>query len=285
MNIKEALDTGAGILKSSNIQTPVREAGVLLAFALKKDLSYVFAHPEENLTLRHEREYLDIVRKRSRRMPFQYISKSQEFMSLEFYVDQNCLIPRPETEILAEAALDVIKRYEKPVRVLDIGTGSGAIAVSIAYYDENTIVDALDISEGALRIAMANAEKHGVSDRINFIHADFRQFSTDKPYSVVISNPPYIPRGEIKNLMPEVSEYEPEIALDGGEDGLCFYRLIASKLKNLLTPRGTVLTEVGMGQHLTVKNYFEKEGMNVSVLKDLAGIDRVVAGSFGNIFR
>ncbi|NLM09680.1 MAG: peptide chain release factor N(5)-glutamine methyltransferase [Clostridiaceae bacterium] len=284
MNIKEALAVAVKILKSRNIQAPVREAGVLLAYVLKKDLSYIYAHPEDILSEKAESEYMDAVRKRSNRMPFQYITKHQEFMSLDFYVNNSCLIPRPDTEVLVEAALSVIKKYKSPVRVLDIGTGSGAIAVSVAYYDKNTVIDAIDISESALQVAVKNAKKHQVHNRINFKNEDFMHFMPEKPYSVVISNPPYIPGEEIKNLMPEVANYEPVLALDGGEDGLDFYRVIASKLKGLLTPDGTVLTEVGMGQHVQVKELFEKEGMEVSVLKDLAGINRVVLGTFGNIF-
>lgn len=280
MNIREALNEAVSILKNSNIETPAREAGVLLAFVLKKDLSYIYAHPEENLPDGILREFIDAVGRRSRRMPFQYISNRQEFMSLEFYVDQNCLVPRPDTEILVEAALEAVKKYKGPVRVLDIGTGSGAIAVSIAYYAENTVVDAIDISENALTVAVKNAEKYSTAERINFINADINRFTPEKPYSVVVSNPPYIPRGEIEKLMPEVACYEPVIALDGGEDGLDFYRIIASKLENLLYPDGTVLVEVGIGQYAYVRELFEKKGMRVSVLKDLAGTDRVVLGSF-----
>lgn len=280
LNIREALNEAVSILKNSNIETPAREAGVLLAFVLKKDLSYIYAHPEENLPDGILREFIDAVGRRSRRMPFQYISNRQEFMSLEFYVDPNCLVPRPDTEILVEAALEAVKKYKGPVRVLDIGTGSGAIAVSIAYYAENTVVDAIDISENALTVAVKNAEKYSTAERINFINADINRFTPEKPYSVVVSNPPYIPRGEIEKLMPEVACYEPVIALDGGEDGLDFYRIIASKLENLLYPDGTVLVEVGIGQHAYVRELFEKKGMRVSVLKDLAGTDRVVLGSF-----
>ncbi|AGC67138.1 release factor glutamine methyltransferase PrmC [Thermoclostridium stercorarium subsp. stercorarium DSM 8532] len=284
MNIKEALETAGKILKSRNIQTPVREAGVLLAHVIKKDLSYIYAHSEEKLSDELVREFFDVVGKRGSGMPFQYISNRQEFMSLDFYVDQNCLIPRPDTEILVEAALKVIKKYQSPVRILDIGTGSGAIAVSIAYYDKNTVINAIDISENALEIAAANAAKHGVEGRINFINADIRHFTAKKPYAVVVSNPPYIPSGEIENLMPEVAHFEPLIALDGGEDGMDFYRVIASKLESLLTSDGTVLTEVGIGQDSFVMELFEEKGMNVEVLKDLAGINRVVVGCFGKIF-
>lgn len=269
MTIKEALALAIDILKSKNIQTPVREAGVLLGYVMKKDLSYIYAHHEEKLSDELIDEFIEAVKKRSQRMPFQYISNNQEFMSLDFFVNRNSLIPRPDTEILVEAALDVIKKYKSPVRVLDIGTGSGAIAVSIAWYNENTVIDAIDISESALQVAIANSRKHKVYDRIRFINQDFMHFNAEKPYSVVVSNPPYIPCGEIKDLMPEVADYEPVLALDGGQDGLDFYRAIASKLTNLLTPDGIVLTEVGIGQHTQVKELFEKEGMSVKVIKIL----------------
>lgn len=278
MNIKEALADACSILKSGNVETPVREAGVLLAFVMKKDLSYIYAHPEENLPDETIRIYMEAVKKRSERMPFQYITGHQEFMSLDFFVNTSTLIPRPDTEVLVEAALDVIKEYKSSVRVLDIGTGSGAIAVSVAYYAENTVIDAIDISENALKVAAANARKHRVDNRIHFINTDFMDFKAEKPYSIVLSNPPYIPDREIKNLMPEVAHYEPLLALDGGEDGLKFYRAIASGISNLLTPGGTVLTEVGMGQDGQVKEIFEKAGMTVTVIKDLSGINRVVCG-------
>jgi len=284
LNIREALDTARKILADSNIVTPAREAGVLLAFTLGKDLSYIYAHPEQSLENGILHKFMDAVEKRSKRMPFQYISNRQEFMSLDFYVDQNCLVPRPETEILTEAAIGAVKKYTGTVRVLDIGTGSGAIAVSIAYYAPDAEVDAIDISEGALHVAAQNAKRHNVFGRVNFIHADINGFSAVKPYRVIVSNPPYIPSREIENLMPEVACYEPVTALDGGEDGLYFYRIIGSKLKELLTPDGTVLVEVGAGQHEYVREIFEKNGMRVSVLKDLAGTDRVVLGTFGNIF-
>lgn len=144
---------------------------------MKKDISWIYAHSEDKLANELIDEYMEAVAKRSGRMPFQYISKNQEFMSLDFYVDENCLIPRPDTEILVETALKVIGDYnsenKSPARVLDIGTGSGAIAVSIAYYGKNVVVDAIDISEKALEIAKMNARNHHVHDKIHFINADF----------------------------------------------------------------------------------------------------------------
>ena len=283
MDVKHALSVASNILKSKDIEAPVREAGVLLAFVMKKDISWIYAHSEDKLANELIDEYMEAVAKRSGRMPFQYISKNQEFMSLDFYVDENCLIPRPDTEILVETALKVIGDYnsenKSPARVLDIGTGSGAIAVSIAYYGKNVVVDAIDISEKALEIAKMNARNHHVHDKIHFINADFFSFKPSQPYLVVISNPPYITNEEIDHLMPEVKDFEPKLALAGGEDGLCFYRGIASNVRQLLMSGGTVLTEVGIGQDVQVKELFENQGLSVSVYKDFAGINRVISGT------
>lgn len=282
MNVKHALSIASDILRSNDIEAPVREAGVLLAFVMKKDISCVYAHLEDELTNELKDAYMEVVAKRSGRVPFQHISNNQEFMSLDFYVDENCLIPRPDTEILVETALQIIKGYNSerkgPIRILDIGTGSGAIAVSLTYYDKNVVVDAIDISKKALEIAKMNAQKHLVHDRIRLINADFFSFKPTKPYHMVVSNPPYIPNEEINHLMPEVRVYEPTLALDGGEDGLCFYRGIASSIRHLLVQGGTVLTEVGIGQDAQVKEIFENQGLSVSVYKDYAGINRVLCG-------
>lgn len=282
MNVKHALSIASDILRSNDIEAPVREAGVLLAFVMKKDISCVYAHLEDELTNELKDAYMEVVAKRSGRVPFQHISNNQEFMSLDFYVDENCLIPRPDTEILVETALQIIKGYNSerkgPIRILDIGTGSGAVAVSLTYYDKNVVVDAIDISKKALEIAKMNAQKHLVHDRIRLINADFFSFKPTKPYHMVVSNPPYIPNEEINHLMPEVRVYEPTLALDGGEDGLCFYRGIASSIRHLLVQGGTVLTEVGIGQDAQVKEIFENQGLSVSVYKDYAGINRVLCG-------
>lgn len=282
LNVKHALSIASDILRSNDIEAPVREAGVLLAFVMKKDISCVYAHLEDELTNELKDAYMEVVAKRSGRVPFQHISNNQEFMSLDFYVDENCLIPRPDTEILVETALQIIKGYNSenkdPIRILDIGTGSGAIAVSLTYYDKNVVVDAIDISKKALEIAKMNAQKHLVHDRIRLINADFFSFKPTKPYHMVVSNPPYIPKEEINHLMPEVRVYEPTLALDGGEDGLCFYRGIASSIRQLLVQGGTALTEVGIGQDAQVKEIFENQGLSVSIYKDYAGINRVLCG-------
>jgi len=280
LTIIEALTKAGAFLQAGNIEAPAKEAGVLLAFLLERDVSYLYAHPETPLLPEILNKYTEIVQKRGEAMPFQYISSNQEFMSLDFHVNPHCLIPRPETEILVEKALSWIEEKENrhSIRILDIGTGSGAIAVSMAYYSKNTVIDALDLSDEALKTAELNAKRYKVTDRINFIEADFLKWKAGNPYSLVLSNPPYIPHREIKNLMPGVRAYEPVMALDGGDDGLIFYHAIADKIPGLLDEKGSVMVEVGLGQSENVEYIFREKGLTVSVLTDLAGIPRVVFG-------
>lgn len=279
MTVHEALGWAGSILKEDNIETPVKEAGVLLAFVLSKELSWLYAHPQAVLSSCQEEKFRESVGLRARGMPYQYISHKQEFMSLEFYVDSNCLIPRADTEILVEAALAWMQENPlRPMRILDIGTGSGAIAVSIARYCADAEIDAMDLSAGALRIAEENARRHKVLDRIRFFKADFLAWEPSAAYPLIVSNPPYIPRNELNGLMPAVRDHEPHMALDGGEDGLLFYRAIAVRAHRLLMPGGAVFTEVGIHQAGQVSRLYEQQGLTVRVCKDLSGIDRVVCG-------
>jgi release factor glutamine methyltransferase len=279
LTVFEAIEKASEILKKNNIETPAKEAGVLLAFVMCKDVSWLYAHPECTLSTEQAERYEQIVKKRSAGMPYQYITNKQEFMSLDFYVNPSCLIPRPETEIIVEAALLWIKSNPEPsIRVVDIGTGSGAIAVSIAKYCETAFVDAIELSKEALQVAEINAERHNVKSRIKFIHEDFLQWEPGTPYSVVLSNPPYIRSGQLCSLMPGVRDYEPHTALDGGKDGLLFYKCISRKINRLLMPGGAIFVEVGIGQAGHVRKYFTGQSLKTEVYKDLAGIDRVVAG-------
>lgn len=279
MNVFEAVRNAAEVLKNKGIENPIWEAGLLMSFVLKKDISYVFAHHDYSLSPETCEKYKELVRLRADGMPYQYITQNQEFMSLDFFVSSGCLVPRPETEILAEAALSWIKeKNSDAVRVLDIGTGSGAIAVSIAYYAANTVVHAIDISREAIETAKRNAKKHKVNNRIHFIQKDFFGWEPDSPYDIVVSNPPYIPGPEISLLPAGIINYEPVTALDGGPDGLMFYREIAVKINKLLNPEGTVFVEVGAGQARSVSDIFENCGLLTSVYRDLSGTERVVRG-------
>jgi len=279
LNVHEAVRDAAGMLKNSGIENPLFEAALLMGFVLNKDISYVYAHYDDPLSPDEYEKYIGLVSIRAGGMPYQYITQNREFMSLNFFVSSGCLVPRPETEILTEAALSWIEHKKSgEIRVLDIGTGSGAIAVSIAYYASNTVVDAIDISSEAIEIAERNAKTHSVNSRIHFMRKDLFDWEPDSPYDVVLSNPPYIPTPEIVSLPAGIARYEPITALDGGPDGLMFYHEIAAKINKLLKPEGAVFVEVGAGQAQFVSDLFESCGLLTSVYRDLAGIERVVRG-------
>jgi release factor glutamine methyltransferase len=279
LNVFEAVQGAALMLKDNGIENPVWEAGLLMGFVLKKDISYIYTHHDHPLSPGDYEKYMDLARTRANGMPYQYITQNQEFMSLDFFVTSGCLVPRPETETLVDAALSrIIEKAGSEIRVLDIGTGSGAIAVSIAYYASVTVVDAIDVSHKAIEAAKHNAKTHAVNNRVHFLQKDFFSWVPDSPYDIVLSNPPYIPSSEISSLPAGIIEYEPVAALDGGPDGLMFYREIAAKIEKLLKPGGSVFVETGAGQAGFVSDIFENHGLYTSVYRDLAGTERVVRG-------
>jgi release factor glutamine methyltransferase len=224
--------------------------------------------------------FKQMIARRAARMPLAYILGRREFYSIELKVDSSVLIPRPETETLVNAALDFIGTREG-LRILDIGTGSGAIALAVAVHRPSTQIVATDISPAALAVARANADSLGIGVRIDFIHADcWPPQGADAAlgrYDVIISNPPYIAEADLDFLEPEVRQYEPRIALTPGVDGLSFYRRIAAGLADHLAPGGAVLLELGYGLAQAVAEIFRHGGMaSVNVMDDLAGIPRVL---------
>ena len=256
-NVKEWLSYGKNILKKSKIESYSIDAEVLLMTVLNFTRTELFTKDSYGLTKNETGKYMKFLEKRKNFMPVQYIVEKCEFMGLDFNVNPSTLIPRGDTEILVEYAINSIKK-NKFKTVLDIGTGSGAIAVSIAYYCPNVKVTAADISEKALKTAKKNAEKNSVRQRIDFIKSDIFENVISK-YDVIISNPPYIKSDVIKTLMPQVKEYEPISALDGGNDGLYFYKKIISNCEN----------------YLSEKNFTE-----IKTTKDYAGLDRVISSVY-----
>lgn len=206
--------------------------------------------------------------------PVQYIVGGCEFMSLWFNVNSSTLIPRCDTEILVEYLID--KLNGKQVRILDIGTGSGCIAISLAHYLPESEVLSIDISDKALKTAKENAKINGVSERCHFEHCDILSYIPNFPADVVVSNPPYIPKADIHTLDKKVKEFEPLTALDGGEDGLIFYRRISNDIP--ISPEGILAFEVGIGQANDVANIMSERFKEIKIIKDLSGIDRVVCG-------
>ena len=255
------------------------DAEVLLMTVLNFTRTELFTKDSYGLTKNETGKYMKFLEKRKNFMPVQYIVEKCEFMGLDFNVNPSTLIPRGDTEILVEYAINSIKK-NKFKTVLDIGTGSGAIAVSIAYYCPNVKVTAADISEKALKTAKKNAEKNSVRQRIDFIKSDIFENVISK-YDVIISNPPYIKSDVIKTLMPQVKEYEPISALDGGNDGLYFYKKIISNCENYLNKNGELLFEIGYDQSFEVSRLLsEKNFTEIKTTKDYAGLDRVISSVY-----
>ncbi|HHW66283.1 MAG TPA: peptide chain release factor N(5)-glutamine methyltransferase [Epulopiscium sp.] len=279
--IEKVLAEGKALLKDAHIRTWALDGEILLSHVLSFSRVQLFTHSKDEISEEQEKVYKDLIYRRLKGTPTQYLTNEQEFMSLPFYVNNHVLIPRQDTEILVETALELIDR-KKEFQVLDVCTGSGCIGISIAYYAPLSRVIGIDISEPALNVAEHNAKLNQVNDRIHFIKGNlFKGVPEDLKGTIdmIVSNPPYIPTDEIKGLMKEVSEYEPTIALDGGKDGLDFYRFIVKDGKEYLKSGGILLFEIGYNQGDEVAWLLKSHGFNsVEIKKDLAGLNRVVFG-------
>lgn len=276
MQIKEVIRKGMIKLKTNGVDEPNVKARLLMQYILKKPREYILVYDKEELTLRQEVNYFKGIKKLIEGVPLQHITKSQEFMKLNFYVDQDVLIPRPDTEILVEEVIKISKKVGAK-KILDLCTGSGAIAVSLAKYIPNSKLTGVDISSKALRIAKLNARNNNVEDRITFISSNLFDNVPEEKYDIIVSNPPYIKSKVIKNLNKDVQN-EPKIALDGGFDGLDFYRKIIKKADEYLKFGGFLCLEIGFDQREEVMKLIEEEGkfQNTYSKKDLCDNDRIV---------
>lgn len=276
MNIKQIIIEKTKVLKDNNIENASNIARILLANLLNKTKEYLVINDREEI----EDELLEKYNKQLQQIingyPLQYITHNQEFMRLNFYVDENVLIPQPDTEILVEEVLKICnKEYEyKKVKILDLCTGSGAIAISLGKYIEDAEITAIDISKEALKIASKNAKDNGVL--VNFIESDMFENINDK-YDMIVSNPPYIETSVLSELPKDVQN-EPDLALDGGEDGLKFYREISNNVYKYLNNSGFLVMEIGYNQKDRVIEILSNEAKykNIECIKDLAGNDRVI---------
>ena len=273
MTYREAIETGTRILQKENIADAKIDAWYLLQMACKVDRNFYYLHEEDELTAEQQSEYESTVHKRAEHVPLQYIIGEQEFMGLKFKVNSNVLIPRQDTETLVEEAL----RVAKPgMRVLDLCTGSGCIIISLAKNVADISCTGSDISKQALLVAKENAKANEVE--VEWERSDLFE-NISGTFDLIVSNPPYIPTGEIPGLMPEVRDFEPVDALDGKEDGLYFYRIITEKSPEYLTSDGYLYFEIGYDQGEAGSAMMRQCGYTqVEVIKDLAGNDRVVKG-------
>ena len=279
MVIGALLNEGTKILLEAGIENSRLDSEVLLAHILKKDRMFLLIHREEPLPAEAETKFRELIDRRKNHEPVAYLTGSREFMSLNFQVGEGVLIPRPDTETLVEF---VLEQYEKTmaVRIIDLCTGSGAIAVSLAHYLPNSQVTAVDISEVCVDTAKRNASLNSVADRVSVQQKNVFEAFDNKKYDCVVSNPPYIPSSVLETLEKDVREYEPQAALDGGEDGLIFYRHLAILGSKLLKPEGVLAFEVGHDQSEAVSALLKETHafQTVGIRQDLAGIGRVVFG-------
>lgn len=272
--VLKILEWTADFFRDKGIDSGRRDAELLLGAILRLDRVGLYLQFDRPLEQPELDAYRALVVRRAKREPLQYILGETEFWSLPFSVSPAVLIPRPDTEVLVEEAL----RLAPGPRILDVGTGSGVLAVVLAREWPDAEVVALDICPQVLAMAVANARRNGVEGRVRFIEGDLVRLPAGA-FDLIVSNPPYIPAADLDGLMPEVRDFEPRRALDGGSDGLDPYRALAAQAETSLTPNGWLLVEVGIDQAAAVQQLFSDAGLTeVFCRADYGGIPRVVGG-------
>ena len=275
MNIEEILKKEINNLKQINIENSTLKAKILLANILKVKKEYLLIHSEEQVKQEDKIKYENCIKELIKGKPLQYITNKQEFMGLNFYVDENVLIPQPDTEILVEKAIEIAETTQKN-KILDMCTGSGCIAIALAKKINNAQITAVDISNSALNVANKNVINNNVENKIIFINSDMFN-NIEEKFDIIVSNPPYIETETINKLEIEVQN-EPHLALDGGIDGLKFYKIIANNAFKYLNENGYLLLEIGYNQQNSVTQLLQDTGKykNIETIKDLGGNYRVV---------
>lgn len=271
MTLKKSLNHARQVLLANEIEYPSLESELLLRQALKLSRVQLYLDLEHELKPEHEETFWRMVSRRLKGEPTAYITGHREFYGIDFYVNQNVLIPRPESELLVEKLLSLAQNYSTPV-IADIGTGSGAIAISLALNLTQAKIYATDISLPALEVALINCKKYGVADRINLFYGDMLQ-PLPEPVDFIVANLPYV-----KQLELNISGFEPLLALNGGMDGLKQIRKLCHQAVSKLRPEGYLLLEIGQGQKGTVTNILRNlyPSAEIEITPDLSGIDRVV---------
>lgn len=281
MEIRDLLEIGRKKLLGKEFLDPIKESIYILSKVLEKDKSFVYINLDKWVDEGQEEKFLEIINRRAGGEPMSYIFKTKEFMGIDLFVERGVLIPRWETEILVEYIIDYVKKKTdgKNIKLLDIGIGSGAISLSIAKFCECVEVLGVDISDEAIRISNKNLERLAL-ENVSFRKSDlFEAIGPDEKFSIIVSNPPYIKSNVIDQLQVDVKNFEPRLALDGGEDGLTFYREISRQAKNHMTCGAMLIYEIGFDQGHSVKDILLEEGYrDPLVIKDLQGLDRIVLG-------
>lgn len=286
--ISSLLQNSIEILGEGDYFNPLLDAQILLMHILDVDKIYLYTHKDEVVDEKIVDEYLKLIDLRKSRYPLQYIIGTQEFMGLDFKVAEGVLIPRPDTEVLIENILDIVSSGyfgdKETINIADIGTGSGAITLSLAHFIKNSSLYSVDISKEALCIAKENAENLLLKDKVKFLNGSLLEplyeENIEGKIDILVSNPPYICTEVIEDLQTEVSTYEPKLALDGGIDGLDFYREIIDGASEIMSKKSIIAFEIGYDQGETVKDLLVQNGSfkNIRVITDLSGHNRVIIG-------
>ncbi len=280
MNISEALSSGYNLLKEAQVESYIIDTQLLLSRVLNVDKLYLIMNRNEELSKEIEVKFEELLKKRKEKMPIAYILNDVEFMGLHYYVKEGVLIPRPDTEILVEECLTIIKNNQLKT-ICDMCCGSGAIGLAIGKHMEDTKVWLYDISDTAIEVSSRNREILGLERRTNIIKSDLfeRPLKEKMKFDMIVSNPPYIEEHIIPTLMEDVKNYEPHLALSGGPDGLEFYRRICEDGKEFLNPSGYMCFEIGYNQEQETKELLRENGfIDIYSLRDLGGNFRVVIG-------
>ena len=278
MNIQSALSEGLNILKNKSILSAKLDSEILMAKALRKKREYIILNNNKIIKDQNLKYFKKLVHERATRKPIAYLLKKKSFWNSEFYVNKNTLIPRPDTEIIIEQILKVTKN-KHCLKILDIGVGSGCILLSILKEKKNFYGTGIDISKNSLEISRLNAKKLFVDQRVKFYKSDVDKFAQGK-YDLVVSNPPYIKRSDLKYLESDVLKFEPKLALDGGLDGLSVIRKVINKTSELLKKNGKFILEIGFDQKSKVIKLLNNKGFYInSSVKDLANNDRCIVST------
>ena len=276
--VHDLLRDSSDILREAGVDTPILDSEVMLAHALACTRTELIAHPERHPSQEEVACFARQMERRARREPLAYILGEKEFYGISFEVSPAVLIPRPETEILVEVLIDHAGSLDSP-RIADIGVGSGAVAVSLAKSLPSAVVYGTDVSDAALEVAGRNAERACVKERVRLLKGDLLDPLAGMEFDLIVSNPPYIPSGEVEGLPPEIAKFEPRESLDGGPDGLHYYRRLTAEGPKYLEDEGLLAVEAGIGQADSVKKLFEEHGLHdIRAVRDYGGVERVVLG-------
>ena len=276
-SIAESLKAGSSALEKAGIPDSAREARSLLEFALACNWAFIIAHPDRELTTGEEELFRSSIERRSEREPFQHIVGRQEFYGIDFLVTPNVLIPRPETELIVERAIELLTGIPSPL-FLEIGVGSGCISIAVLKHSPKASAIAVDISESAIEVAQRNAEIHRVSERLHMLSSNvFEAVRPEERFDLIISNPPYVPLDEYIKLQPEVRDHDPRIAVTDGSTGLTIIERIIECAPTFMGPGAHLLLEIGYGQHDSVIELFDSTVWSgADPIYDLQNIPRTI---------